>query len=137
MSIIYHKESLFERDLEYQDDPMTHCVSQDLKMGAGIALVFRQRYGVPSKSADIGKFVIHAGNYHLVTKSKYFNKPTMQSLTNCLNNMKKHALENNVERIHMPCIGCGLDRLNWAMVEAALEEIFGDTEIELHVYLNI
>lgn len=41
--------------------------------------------------------------------------------------------ENNIEKIAMPKIGCGLDKLNWCDVSSAIKEIFADSSIEIVV----
>ncbi|XP_072853537.1 ADP-ribose glycohydrolase OARD1 isoform X5 [Pogona vitticeps] len=72
--------------------------------------------------------------YYLITKSKYFYKPTYDNLRKSLEAMKIHSLKNAVTRISMPKIGCGLDRLDWNKVSTMLEEVFEDTDVYITVY---
>ena len=71
--------------------------------------------------------------FNLVTKERYYHKPTLNSLEVSLNEMKDYAVEMGVKKIAMPQIGCGLDRLNWSDVSVLIEEVFGDTDIEILV----
>ena len=71
--------------------------------------------------------------YNLVTKARYFGKPTMNTLIQCLQEMKAHALKHGVKEIAMPRLGCGLDRLNWSLVKKELQRIFSGTEIRIVV----
>lgn len=72
--------------------------------------------------------------YYLVTKPKYNKKPTYDTLRSSLNNMKHHCADNNVTRLSMPCIGCGLDKLDWDEVSTIICETFCDLNITITVY---
>ena len=50
-----------------------------------------------------------------------------------LEKMKQICLENNIKKIAMPVIGCGLDRLNWDDVSEQIQSIFTDTDVEILV----
>ncbi|KAJ8016731.1 hypothetical protein DPEC_G00010400 [Dallia pectoralis] len=113
-----------------EEEALAHCISQDCRMGAGIAVVFKNKFGgeaelkeqkkVPGQCAVLKRdkhFV-----YYLITKKKYNHKPTYNSLRQSLEDMKSHCLRNRVTAISMPRIGCGLDRLKWDIVEEMLKE---------------
>jgi hypothetical protein len=131
-----------------------HCVSQDMSMGAGIALKFKQRFGCVSQlraaSGVVGQAVVLPVNgyyvFYLITKSKYFEKPTYDTLRLTLIAMRDFMLLNGSRTLVMPRIGCGLDRLTWChsstgkastsqsmSVRQLLEEIFIDTDIRITV----
>ena len=38
-----------------------------------------------------------------------------------------------IDRIAMPRIGCGLDRLKWPLVRALIKDVFRDEDIEILV----
>ena len=76
----------------------------------------------------------HRFIYYLITKEKYSGKPTYDTLKSSLIAMKRHMLENDVEKISMPRIGCGLDLLEWSKVEMMLRDIFQDTDIVITIY---
>ncbi|XP_028848979.1 ADP-ribose glycohydrolase OARD1 isoform X2 [Denticeps clupeoides] len=105
--ICYLKGDLFSCP---EDEALAHCISQDCRMGAGIAVLFRNKFGGveelkaqnrgPGECAVMrrsGRFV-----YYLVTKMKASHKPTYNSLRKSLVAMKSHCLENGVRRISMP-----------------------------------
>ena len=71
---------------------------------------------------------------NLVTKERYWHKPTYSSLKASLINAKQIILRNNIKHISMPVIGCGLDRLQWSKVSKMVKEIFADTDVEIVVY---
>ena len=50
--------------------------------------------------------------YNLITKERYFQKPTYQSIHYALDEMKYHAVTNNFRCIAMPKIACGLDKMD-------------------------
>ena len=76
-----------------------------------------------------GRFI-----YYLVTKPLYNKKPTLKSLESSLLHMRDHSVRNGVKYIGMPCIGSGLDRLEWEDVKAMLVRIFRETEVQIMVY---
>ena len=125
---------------------IAHCISADFALGAGVAkqidTVFNMRemlnlmWGKISDMEDkwsVPCCLPCANVFNLVTKERYYHKPTLASLEVALNEMKDYAVEMGVKKIAMPKIGCGLDRLNWDDVSVMLEEIFGDTDIEILV----
>ena len=130
-------------DLFQAQSSLAHCVSQDMKLGKGIAKIFREKFGrvkeLESMRIGIGgmgalkltnsKFV-----YNLVTKAKYSDFPTYETLRKSLLAMKIHALEHTVETIAMPKIGCGLDKLEWNAVRTLIKNVFLDTDIRITVY---
>lgn len=124
---------------------VAHCVSQDLHMGKGIAVTFKTKFGQveelkaqKKKIGDVAVLSLPLEDpcfvYYLITKSIHFFKPTYESLKASLVSMKKHALENGVEVIVMPKIGCGLDRLAWTKVKPIIKEVFDDTSIFINVF---
>lgn len=123
---------------------LCHCVSADLAMGKGIAVQFKRRFGqvaaLKAQSANVGQAAVipkladNAFVYYLVTKKRYFQKPTLASVRASCVWMKDHAVENQVELIAMPLIACGLDRLQWPDVEEMLVDVFAQTGIKLQVY---
>uniref|UniRef100_A0A3P9NC58 O-acyl-ADP-ribose deacylase 1 n=1 Tax=Poecilia reticulata TaxID=8081 RepID=A0A3P9NC58_POERE len=125
-----------------RDESLAHCISEDIRMGAGIAVMFRKRFGevstlkeqkkVPGQCAVLTsdrRFI-----YYLITKQKASQKPTYDSLRGSLEDMKSHCLQNGVKRISIPRIGCGLDRLQWSKVSQILEQVFKETDITITVY---
>jgi len=47
--------------------------------------------------------------------------------------MKEQCENFDIEKIAMPLIGCGLDRLDWEQVKDVIEDVFGETDIEILV----
>jgi hypothetical protein len=72
--------------------------------------------------------------YYLITKEKYWNKPTYDSLKLTLVAMRDHAVQNGVKAICMPRLGCGLDGLLWPKVKRSIKEVFDNTGIAITVY---
>lgn len=128
---------LFELAEEYQ---FAHCISADAKMGAGIAVHFTKQFDLTSlqeqaatEPLEIGTCYRVGRTLNLVTKAKYWHKPTYGTLTAALTSMKDVCLKSGITKVGMPQIGCGLDRLKWDKVKAIISQIFGETEIEIVV----
>lgn len=129
---------------------LAHCISADYRLGAGIARQFSINYDVRRKlfrkfphlddpfsgnhKSYVGKALLIDNIFNLVTKSRYFEKPTYDTLKHTLEDMKQQCDKYGIKRLAMPRIGCGLDRLNWDMVKKIIKEIFTDTDIEIVVY---
>ena len=147
--MIYNEEKkdLFSVSGDYM---LTHCISADFALGAGIAKEFNRRYDMKKKLFDkfpgsrvpywdsleerYRGFCVRIDNvYNLITKKNYWNKPTLAALENSLNWMKEDALYHKINKIAMPQIGCGLDRLNWKDVSGLIKKVFEDTDIEILV----
>ncbi|EDW70613.2 ADP-ribose glycohydrolase OARD1 [Drosophila virilis] len=124
------------------DYAMCHCVAADLRMGKGIAVMFRNKFGqvatLQKQNVQPGGVAVleHHGRYiyYLITKQNSWGKPTYQLLHSSLSAMQRHMLEHNVRKLALPRIGCGLDGLNWAKVKDMLAEIFYADSTELVVY---
>jgi hypothetical protein len=74
--------------------------------------------------------------FYLVTKEASNGRPTYGSLEAALREMVVTAGQHRVACIAMPRIGCGLDGLDWGLVEAMLRRILLDTpRIAFEVYV--
>jgi predicted nucleotide-binding protein (sugar kinase/HSP70/actin superfamily) len=71
--------------------------------------------------------------FNLITKERYWQKPTYETMRGALEMMRKLIIENNVNKIAMPVIGCGLDSLNFNKVSEIIQEVFGELDIEILV----
>ncbi len=131
---------------------LAHCISADYALGAGIAEVFNKKYGV--KTALLEKFSKNQWNgngrceftfsnmaedgtgrwlvANLITKEKYYHKPTYDTIRQALEDMK-NSPDVQTNKIGMPLIGCGLDRLKWEKVSEIIKEVFADTDFEILV----
>jgi O-acetyl-ADP-ribose deacetylase (regulator of RNase III) len=128
---------LFEIGDEYQ---LAHCISADAKMGAGIAVQFTKRFDLSALQAQAATHPLEIGlcypvgrALNLVTKAKYWHKPTYGTLTAAVTSLRDVCLEQGITKIGMPQIGCGLDRLKWDKVKAIIAQTFENTEIEIVV----
>jgi hypothetical protein len=137
MNLIEKKMNLFEVDDKYY---FAHCISSDCAMGAGIAVEFEKRFKLRRKLLSNGYIhrkhpaCIFINNvFNLITKELYHDKPTYETLKGALIKMRDIILEEDINYIAMPKIGCGLDRLQWGKVKEDIQEIFKDTDIEILV----
>ena len=138
------KRDLFTLPSDYM---LVHCISSDFAMGAGIAKVFRDKYGIRDSIIDIRKPWKGRGRCifaqspqcpwsvaNLVTKEKYFGKPTYKTLEESLKALKKGlTVHPEIKRIGMPLIGCGLDKLEWDRVYELIVSTFKGMDIEITV----
>lgn len=145
------KQDLFSVSSDYY---LAHCISADFKMGAGIAKKFAEMgtrewlfdlyddkpYPWNGTGACVYTWAANAkdkykGVFHLITKGKYYEKPTYTTLRQALESLKYSASSSihDVKKIAMPKIGCGLDRLDWNKVRPMIQDVFADTNIEILV----
>lgn len=144
MQLKIEKRDLFQVPDEYF---FCHCISADFALGAGIAKKFAD-LGVRDELLEMGRgehwhgrgYCIQTasprphGTYNLVTKEKYWHKPTLSTLRQALADMLDDDwLYESRAKIAMPKIGCGLDRLQWSDVEPLIREVFADTDFEILV----
>jgi O-acetyl-ADP-ribose deacetylase (regulator of RNase III) len=131
-------------DLMIASNSLAHCVSACLHMGKGIAVNFRNTFGhvdeLKSQNASVGNVAIlscpHENRYiyYLVTKLKYYQKPTYNTLRSSIQKMVQHMEANNVASVSIPELGCGLDGLQWSNVLKILQEEFDKTNIDVTCY---
>lgn len=144
--MIYREENmdLFSVSDDYY---LAHCISADFDMGRGIVVEFNRRFDMKRKLQSKypnylsqythkrigGDCILEGRVLNLITKERYFHKPTIITMRLALEKMKQICLENNIKKIAMPVIGCGLDRLNWNDVSEQIKSVFTDMHVEILV----
>lgn len=115
-----------------------HCISADYELGAGIAVAFQKKFHLKQDLKEFGSgtypellIINHVMN--LVTKKNYWNKPTYESITKCIQDMRDFCKNVGIKYLAMPKIGCGLDRLSWPKVREIIQREFKDLDIEIEV----
>ena len=119
-----------------------HCISAKMRKGLAETITNHinglQEYCCKSKNF-VGSVIPFWDNdsirfiYNLDMKNKFFAKPTPDDLRTSPENMRGHALLNNVHIMTMPKIGCGLDKLSWIEVLRILEDTFTDSGILIQI----
>lgn len=114
------KCDLFSLGPEYY---LAHCISADFALGAGIAVQFNRRFDLHKRLKaeypryanywNEGTCLLEDRVFNLVTKSRYWQKPTYKNMSDALVAMRDICVEQDINRIAMPIIGCGLDKLDW------------------------
>ncbi len=139
MKLIEEKNDLFNYEGKCW---LAHCISADFAMGKGIAVQFNKRYGLKEyinknyyKGNWCGKGYCIAVSkfkvFNLVTKEKYFKKPTYKTLKESSISMKNYAEVKGIQTIAMPTIGCGLDGLDYNKVKDCITSVFKNTDIKI------
>ena len=102
-----------------EDYYLAHCISADFGMGKGIVVEFNKRFDMKRKL--LTKYPDYLNQYthkridsdcllegrvlNLITKERYFHKPTIITMRLALEKMKQICLKNNIKKIAMPVIG--------------------------------
>lgn len=143
MTFTEQRGDLFDSDI-LEKYALCHCISSDFALGAGIAKAFAQM-GVKRQLceeyqrdwAGRGYCLVTKTNGvvvgNLVTKERYFHKPTLETLRQALEDFREQMIKMKINKIAMPKIGCGLDRLDWADVKNVIREVFETTDLEILV----
>ena len=122
---------------------MAHCISGDTRMSKGVAVQFVREFPTLVKLRKGSKIVgtaapVQVGDrfiYCLISKRKYYMKPTIADLHKCLSSMFNHAVRNRVINISMPRIGSGCDKLSFnADIMPLLRALFSDPTVNIYVY---
>lgn len=128
------------RDIFTVDDKyyLAHCISSDCQMGKGIAIKFEEKFRLKNQLLKLNSIErIHPTCiridrvFNLITKEKYYGKPTYDTIRYAIKRMVNIAVRNEIKYIAMPKIGCGLDKLNWPKVKSIIEEEFKSTDINI------
>ena len=124
-------------------DSIAHSISSDFKLAAGIAKQVREAFPTtyPEFGSKASKEKIYAQQispnrfiYHLIVKPRFWNKPTYSSLRAALEAMLQHAQKHKVQKISIPRLSTGLDKLNWLKVKGIITNVFQKTLIKVTVY---
>lgn len=129
-----------------QKNIIAQCISFDCVMGAGIAKLICEKY--PGMRKTLKAFIRvnelswptailyeskEGSVINLITKERYFMKPTYETLEKALLVMKEVCIENSISTVAIPKLGCGLDKLTWEKVEKLLHSVFDNMDITFRV----
>lgn len=136
MIIITENRDLFAMPQGYY---LAHCISADFTLGAGIAKAFDSAYNMRFKLfRAYDDYEYHGGDallidnvFNLVTKDNRYSKPTYESVREALEMMKEYLDFLGANKLAMPKIGSGRDRLEWKQVYDIICEVFEDMDIEI------
>jgi hypothetical protein len=124
---------------------LVHCISADFALGAGIAKNFKERgirdqlrskWGYPDylQQYDGKGHALKTGHvWNLVTKAVCRDKPTYKSMVEALVELRAGLATEKIDKIAMPKIGCGLDRLSWEIVFKLINKVFEKTNVDIIV----
>lgn len=125
------------------DSSMAHCVSADLQMSGGIMPAFKKMCNgfeeLKNQERRVGQIAVSNRNdtsfvYHLVTRSNWWDAATPSSMRSCMEHLREHCQENGVDKLAIPRLGTGEDRLDWPIVKQIIEDVFKDTDISITAY---
>ncbi len=128
------------RDADIITSPATyviaHCISRDCALGVGIAKYLDDVYDIKrvlintsfNASSDIVSIVESpiTGRLvaNIVTKHKYYHKPTYKSLQLALSALRGIMIDKHITKLALPKIGCGCDKLEWSKVKSMIYDTF-------------
>lgn len=142
-----YKEEIRDLFTVPEDYYLVHCISADFGMGKGIVIEFNKRFDIKNKlkskypnyhnyyvTHSIGGDCILEGRVlNLITKERYYHKPTIITMMMALRKMREICINNHITKLAMPTIGAGLDRLNWDKTSETLKHIFAEDDIDILV----
>lgn len=144
--IVYQTGDLFLSDCQALVNP----VNCEGVMGAGLALVFREKFPEMFRyyrSVCLGEKGLNPGEIlpwvvkgfrpvvNLATKDQYQNKSSIVWVRNGLKNLLNWCMENKIESVAVPAIGCGLGGLSFDRVNDEIVKVLGDSDwIRFEVY---
>lgn len=111
-------------------------------MSAGVAVHFKNRYGHQASLRAEGWAVGTVARrkvedkyiFYLVTKPRYFQKPTYGSLWLTLVQLARWTELLGLRSMSIPPISCVRDRLDWGRVRDLIGEAFRGADITITVY---
>lgn len=142
-NLIEHYDSIKDKSSK---PIIIHCISNDFALGAGIAKQLDDRFHIKDIRQSLieteGNIRTKVGDAYttttnqndiiinLITKERYFHKPTYKTMELCLQSLNNNIIkgQDNI-KIFMPRIGCGLDRLDWYMVSELIKENISNADI--------
>ena len=129
---------------------IAHCVSSDFAMGRSLASTIACGYpelqelrNIPISKFPPGSLVTYFNQqhqrfiYNFVTKSRFFHKPTYETLELSLQALKQHLKHHNIQDLAIPKLGCGYDQLHWPTVFLILFKVFSGSNLTITIYQPI
>lgn len=121
--------------------PILHCISHDARLGAGVARELQQKFNFRNQILAVRRsmpsLVVTYGQrtvLNLITKWRYFEKPTLNNFKRALLALRVFVLQNNIQEIATVRLGTGLDGLAFADVLEALTTVFYDVNVKVYMY---
>ena len=74
--------------------------------------------------------------FSLITKQKYNTKPTIESITTALFELRNTLLMQNIRCIAMPKIACGLHNMDWSEISVLLYNVINSSGTKIYVYAS-
>ncbi|MBN2155869.1 MAG: hypothetical protein JW776_07480 [Candidatus Lokiarchaeota archaeon] len=131
------QHDLFTVDPDYH---LAHCISSDIAVDKGIAVLFNQKFNLKARLLNISpKDLEHptcvkiegTRVFNLITKELYYHIPTYNSVRQSLLKMRKQIEDEQITKLAMPKIASGLDRKKWEKIRDIIHNVFKDTDIEI------
>lgn len=94
----------------------SHCISDDFHMGAGVAVLFRKKFGRPVPADRLNNYLTYqntygAGVYGMITKDKYNTKPTPEQYNTAFNKLLEDFKKKEFTSLICSPMGCVRDRV--------------------------
>ena len=124
---------------------LVHFVSKDCRFTTEVSRNLRDQGIVDfeallSAQPELGHTVVFEKDgrfiFHLVTKSTYDEKPSLQTVKQCFEGLKIAMKNIKVNSCNISRKGNGLHRLPWSGIENALKETFSETDLTIFVCSN-
>lgn len=100
-----------------EDTAFSHCISSDIHMGAGVAVVFKQHFGKPNSkdflqdSLAFQQVCGGAGVYSLITKPTYYSKPSIPDYNDAFEELTKDFQKKKFKSLICSPMGCIRDKI--------------------------
>lgn len=72
--------------------------------------------------------------FYLVTKKRFYEKPSYRCIFNSLRKLRDFINENDIYDLAVPKLACGRDRKNWKLIKAMTSFLFRSSKCHLHFY---
>ncbi|XP_056648653.1 protein kinase 4-like [Diorhabda sublineata] len=131
-------QDLFKMSEDYS---LAHCVAEDMRMGSGIAVTFRNTFRHVDSLLNVNEkpgglaVLKHKDRflYYLITKRRSRDKPSYEDFWCSMKRLRDHIKKHQIVKLAVPTLGCGLDQLNWPTVKQIMGYLFRDIPIEIIV----
>jgi O-acetyl-ADP-ribose deacetylase (regulator of RNase III) len=138
--------------LNARADALVNAVNTVGVMGKGIALMFRRAfdenfraYAAACKRGDVrtGRMFVTERSavlgprwiINFPTKDDWRTKSQLSWVEEGLRDLRRVILENSIQSIALPALGCGNGGLDWADVCTKIDEVLGDlASVDIQVY---
>lgn len=133
-----------DKDIFAENHNLVHCISSDKKLDVGFAKQIESKFNstkyLIKQNKTKGNILIqpiYNKNilFHLITKESNHDKLVIETIQNCLIELRNYCIQNDIFELHMSKLCFEQDRINFEIIKNILIKTFKDTHVQITIHI--